>query len=269
MEYEPASGLVEKYIKNLNEMDVIDCNIESLEKSTNDEIYNFERNIYDKKIRELTDEKNKMIAELKTKSEKILDNFNSKKTELSIPVNYVERIISFLKLNPKTFLEINENDIRACRDKSIRCIGTFFDDNWLKIKMFIVENGKPKNKYSLCAFGKCLFKENLFILPYSYGVPTNESESYQLRFVVKDFTSIDEAISYFNKIREKFLKEGIAVFQNIKSEFLRYREQYKIEDFEKLFRFRCKSCGFFLTDIEIRGYSIHDRKCPKCDAVSK
>ena len=86
-------------------------------------------------------------------------------------------------------------------------------NEFLKMSCFIIENDKPKNKYSLIVVGNSFFCNRLGESDkllnnnvYSYGVDTH-TDNANIRIGIKDFPTIKLAEEYINRNSHKFIKE--------------------------------------------------------------
>lgn len=172
------------------------------------------------------------IYEEKVKQERI---------ELSEIIHKVERIITYLKLKDKD-LEIDTATIKHYdrnKGKYLEWLGYLYGDDFLKVRLLIAENDKPKNKYSLCAYGKCFFPDDLLKLPRSYGLNLSDYHSgCDIKIVINDFDSIDKLKGWLSKnpvtLREKILKDFFVAYQEVKAEYLEAIENYRLEDFQEI-----------------------------------
>ena len=107
-------------------------------------------------------------------------------------------------------------------------LATLKNDKYAKIQAFIVENNKPKNKYSLIIVGKSIFREKLFSnkldYPYWYGLRCRTSCN-NIAVGVKDRPTKEELVAYFEKNRDKMLKDYFEEHQQIEKEYEEIIEQ--------------------------------------------
>lgn len=241
----------------------------------------------DKKIYELETQDRDQRGKIEETKEKY-----EKKAEAEIDEQYkaiakVNRILYFLKVNnnirnrikdyhKKEWLAFDGKEIKAYKEREIKRLGTFYKDDYLKINLFIVENDKPKNKYSLVAVGRCFFgdtdSDRILKLPYHYGVNLNTAgNGYSITATIRsDTPTIREQQEWLNKNKSSnnFSLNGfLQKYKAVKQEYEEVINKYSIDDFKALIKHRCSKCGFFLTERQSDGYSIilREKKCPNCD----
>jgi len=159
------------------------------------------------------------------------------RVELSEAIHKVERIIAYLKLG-KRDLEIDIYTIKhRDRDegKYLEWLDYLYSDDFLNIRLLIAENDKPKNKYRLCGYGKCLFHDELLKLPYGCGMNLLDYQSRcNIQVVINDFDSIDKLKSWLSKNRDKILQEFLVEYQGVKAEYLEVMANYRLKDFQEI-----------------------------------
>jgi hypothetical protein len=99
------------------------------------------------------------------------------------------------------------------------------NNEFLNMSLFITENRKPKNKYSLIVVGNSFFCDRLGdsnrLLSgniYCYGVDVH-TENTNIIFPIKDFPSIKQAMEYARKHKDKILKPYIVEHDNLIHEY--------------------------------------------------
>lgn len=183
-----AEILVQQALTNDRQICDLTVQADTKRKEVETEIYRLKYDVYWKIIRDLERKRDAEIQALQADLDAQKVEHKAKTESLYTAVAEVKRILQFLKLKPQN-LEINDDDIKTYRERYKENLGYLFEDSYLKIKLFIVESEKPKNKYALVAYGKCLFKDqfnySLLDLPYSYGITSHESDHYSLRVLSK------------------------------------------------------------------------------------
>ena len=96
----------------------------------------------------------------------------------------------------------------------------FFENNYAAIKVFIINNRKPKNKYSLIVAGNTIFDNDTLNIkiPYSYGVDCYEKNA-NIFFRIKDAPNKEDLTVYFNKNKAKILKDFLIEHKKAEAEF--------------------------------------------------
>jgi len=274
---EQKQELIKQYKENEQEIKKINNSLDELREKNRKETYNLQYKIYYDRIRALQDERDKKINELNKQLKEKENTKEQEREKLEGVIIKIQRIIKFLKTKKKDIV-INENDVKYydrynTKDKKpLEWLGYLYSDEFLKIKLLIAENDKPKNKYSLIVYGKCIFTDDIIKFPYSYGINLNDNyNGLNLKILIKDTSTIEELKKYLEKNKDKILKEKIEEYKEIKKEYLNTLEDYKIEDFKELFKVEC-SCGFFLLNKNSYSLDYNNKNkplCPKCKGVLK
>lgn len=258
--------LVKQYLENEQKIKKIQEQQQERKKQAQQKVRQVENKYYDKAkaIKKVRDDEIALIWEQedsKTKEEE------QKRFDLSKVIAKVDRIIAFLKLQTKLKqkdLTIKDEDVKAYHDRHIESLGYFFDDTYLKIKLFIAENDKPKNKYSLIALGKCLFEGFMNLREYrSYGADV-QYHGNNITVVIKEGPDITELKLYLERRRKKLLIDLLETYKQVKEQYESVLAEHEIGDFEPLIEYCCLNCGFFLTKRELNHWGRVGDKCPEC-----
>ncbi|KKL21480.1 hypothetical protein LCGC14_2445000, partial [marine sediment metagenome] len=132
------------------------------------------------------------------------------------------------------------------------------------IKLYIVENVKPKNRYSLVAIGQCLFGNLLLELRSGGGGVFNYRRHSSLLASIRDAPSIADHMAWLDDSRrQKLVVELTGDYENVKAEYLDVLAAYGRHDFEELMTDQC-TCGYFYTVLD--NISRRDERitCPRC-----
>ena len=179
------------------------------------------------------------------------------------PIEKVNRIMDLLQVAPHA-CDLLPEEVATPRSNwrnnapiAKEDLGYIFDDEYYKLRAFIVTNDRPKNVYSLCVVGKHIFPEKLLPRIYDYGSEINEnreaSSYFTVKYPVARFPSIDEAKAYFDKNKDK-LARNVQEYLALKKEWQDAKRDYRLDDFkqiilEKLHENRaartgtCSKCG--------------------------
>ncbi len=255
--------------QNADKIKVVSSEQEEARKRAEAEQHRLMWDVYGPRIRQLENERDGEINKVKEQAEAEYQQTRERIIELNKPELQVKRILEFLGLDTESDLAVQDSDIHAYRDNYTEPLGYLFRDDYLEAKLFIVGNGKPKNKYSLVVYGKCLFTEELLKLRYGYGVAGYTHERYQLVAHLRDFPAVSDAKAWLEKNRAKLdLFDGYKV---VKQEYLATKADYNLGMFKDFIYLQC-ACGFFYTTFDHDSYSVHywdDPTCPRCDASLK
>lgn len=256
--------LVEQVQDNLAGISILRAETETLRVSTEQEVRRLVYDVYRPKIQQLEGVRDQATHEVQEKYEQARDRKQKEIEGLQVVINQVKRILDFLMVDTGKDLAIDDDDVKPYRDRAKDSLGYLFDDDYLKIKLFIVENEKPKNKFSLIAMGRCLFGENLLDLRRGYGVPVHTSFGYNIEVVFRDMPSVAELQLWLeDSRRQPFIPGLIGDYEKVKAEYLDVIAKYTSQDFKELMTDLC-ACGYFYTIFE----SIHRPNeavnCPRC-----
>lgn len=194
-------------------------------------------NIYYSKIQALKDEEfeeqtalDRQITDMKAGMDKTLKPLHGQ-------IMQVKRIITLLRIAEtiQPVKDIEDNEITTYHGEYLEWLGYVYKDDFLKIRLLITENTKPKNKYSLMVYGRCAFHdEKLLRRLYTYGGPYLKDDGFSIKHESGCFPSIDEIKKHVSKYPEKVLKTFIEDFVKLKQEFLEVKGTYKLSDFEQI-----------------------------------
>ena len=256
--------LLEQVIENQDKADLIQNEIDRCRKNTDAEDHRLQYEVYEPQIRALQDERDHIQQANRTDFEEKRALKQKEIEELYLVVKQVKRILSYLHLERPADMAIDDDDITTYRDKQKVNLDYIFEDEYLKIKLFIVGNDKPKNKYSLIALGRTLFTEDQLKLTYGYGLSINTKNRCQLQEVLREGPSVEELLTWLGKPSQSQLLTGLqGDYHTVKAEYLDAIEQYQVDDFMELITDLC-TCGNFLTTFDSMAYRNEVQKCGRC-----
>jgi hypothetical protein len=261
--------LAEQAIKNRANAAVLNGEREANNKAAEREVSRLKYDVYRDKIRELEYERDRKVDEVEQQAKAITDQKDAEIKELYVVIRKVEKVLEFLRLDPTSDLTVKDEDVKPYNHYEIRTVeslGYYLDDPYLKVKLYLAQNGKPVNKYSLIAIGKCLFSSvaNLVNIPRTYGLPVNVW-GYHLEVLIKDFQTAGLAKTWLENNRRKLDLKGD--YETVKAEYLEAVQNYKVEDFQDLLIARC-TCGYYYTVFDVYRLSIRTGvyDCARCKA---
>lgn len=214
-----------------------------------DDLYNQlenKRNNADDAIKKLSLRYWNLQNELKKKENSETDNINAifNKEEIKIKeiiaenyiiINQVKRVLLLKKIykNPlDLFFEV-----KSYRDKYIELIDTLIKTKCIELRVYIYENDKPKNKYTLAVIGNSIFVDfdyKLIDLPRFYGLRINDNGS-NISLCLKDNSTIENLKEYYHKNKDKFLKELLNQHAEIEKEYESVQKYYNTTAWEQLY----------------------------------
>lgn len=233
-----ARELIEQYRKNKVEIARLASWSEQEQEnySTRDnEILGF----YNTKMRKLDDRRDNEISSNEKEWAQFREVMDERVQILSEPLKKVRRIINFLECAAeREDITIDDEKLKPTRGYQdfFEPLGFLIDDEFLKVKLFIFENRRPKNKYTLAAIGKCAFPESLTEWRKHYG---NDFSTYQIGraeveetlFVAPTVEAIKERLE---KDRDRYVTRCKQNYDDVKTEYLETSENYSLEDFRVL-----------------------------------
>lgn len=235
---ENSQELVSQYKKN-------DAEIKRLA-----EVRHKEREKYSEEIKKIDHSHYEGIRKLERKRDEAADFISSLETQLEEVMGArienlhrviakVGRIKAFLNTNTTRDLEIDDDKAkpngRWREDDYFESLGYLINDDFLKVKLYIVENDRPKNKYSLEAIGTCAFREQLISLGYSYGTILNTMDmGLSLAQAFEHLPTVEAIKQYVEKRKDDLIQRCKGNYDEVKSEYLEVIANYSLDDFKEL-----------------------------------
>jgi hypothetical protein len=141
---------------------------------------------------------------------------------------------------------------------------TAYEDSYMSLKAYIIENGKPKNAYSLVFLGKSLFSWELGLRTdrsnYAHNVSTRENLAISIS--LQDRPTCQELKTYYERNKAKLIKKALGNYQELKARYEDIKAKYELNDFVRLASWRCADCDFFYVEHEVSDYEAPS--CPSC-----
>lgn len=233
-----TSTLVKEYNANKKQIEILSTIGHSIQHDTNETIQKIHSEHWNNK-QEIDNIRDKKLGEIKIIFDAKLQANNDKVVDNMTLIKKVDRIIDYLKLyaNRDKDIEIKDGNVTQGKwdqDKYFKWFdGYFYEDGLLKIKICIAENNKPKNKYSIIAYGKSIFHRGIIEFPYSYGVHLSDDFNGLClkQNIHKDCPELVDQISWYEKYKRDILKDWLEKYQTIKAEYFHVIGKYKINDF--------------------------------------
>lgn len=97
-------------------------------------------------------------------------------------------------------------------------IDTIKDDKYAKIQIFITDNGKPKNKFSLSVAGHMIFPEEIIKPPYNYSYNFNTDHT-NIIMTMADRPTRKELKAYYERNGKGILKQFLAELEKVEQEY--------------------------------------------------
>jgi hypothetical protein len=235
-----AENMIAEYRKNTRQISIIESEQEKIEEEKSNAIRDI-KDRYDKTIDDLQRQKYTETSKISEEMSAIKKQNNEKIAELSDARKTLDRTILFLKASNEKQdtdkFEIRPYD-RYSNEKYLEKIEEYHDE-CSTIRMYIVSNDRPKNKYSIIVAGKTILaSEKILSRRYSYGVGVHDKDANMLT-LVRCFATIDEAKKYHSThpIRN-VLKDFFEEYDSVYKEYAEVCSKYSASDFAVFLRER-------------------------------
>lgn len=264
---ESASDLIRQVSNSKLRIAVLQEEEHTRRKQHVDEEQRVKYDVYQPQIRDLEHKRDEEISQLGAAYEKLQQGTQSEIEQHVSVVKVVESILNFLRIRPAVD-PIADDAIKSHHVNGYaEALPHLFDTPHLKIRLFIVENGKPKNKYSLAALGNTSFQESLLKLERSYGCDfyTVGNICFPLEVCLKDAPAVDALKAYLERTRPQILARLTGDYDGVEAEWEEVVASYKVEDFKDILVWRC-GCGYFSTTLD-DDYTQKNKNCVRCGEI--
>lgn len=237
---------------------------EKAEKDHRDLRWHIDREVYGDQIDALERKKGQELAALDLAHEKALVGISARVKDLCVPVNRLKRVLEFFRV-PKLDLAVDPEALRPRRSHGSpykEDLGLVVDEEFLKIRLFILENEKPVNKYSLVAYGRCLFGDELLRLTRDYTATCFYESGLMLQVErkLKDAPRVAELKAYAEKKKDEIMALK-GKYDAVAAEYREIMAGCTLDDFAPVLEWRCE-CGHFWTVFDHASHSPD--KAPRC-----
>jgi len=235
-----SAAMITQYRNNREEIASQRESQEKLEEEQREKISQIKER-YRNTIRELERQQDVEIEKIDNIIDSAKEETDSTIEKLSVPMNQTDRVMYYLRRAEKTLDVKYADSVKNRRDGHLELVEKYSDDT-ISLQMYIVENGRPTNKYSLVIVGECLLgggDEKILKLPYEYlgwrdGFDCSDNN---IQVAPKHFKTIEDAKKYAtNNNIQKILKKFFAQYNVVKAEYVEANSKYTLHDFEELFR---------------------------------
>ena len=151
---------------------------------------------------------------------------------------HLDRTINFLRVEQKTLDSGPLDGIKGRRNARCKAVETYKDD-CMELRLFITENDKPKNKYSVIVAGVSKLgsderNDGILHLPYGYGAAI-WAQGLDVIYGAKDVPTIEAAKKYA-KTRgiKKILKAFFEKYDAVHQEYEEACKKYSLDDFGEI-----------------------------------
>jgi len=227
------------------------------------EIYHLKWDIYREKIKRIEKERDNAICAVEATRDNAIAEKNQEIQSHHTLIQQAKRILEILSLDENEPLAIGDDEAKLRTESLSESLGYLLDDDYLKIKLFIVTNRKPKNKYSLIALGRSLFHDVLIKYPDAYIDDLNDLYSrFKLRAILQFASTPDELKAWLAK-HPMILKNTLEQYNQVKLEYIATKQEYEIDDFKELITWTCPQCNNFRTTFDYE--SVDTPQCYRHD----
>lgn len=169
-----------------------------------DKKYSEVEDFYYKEIRKLESEKYEKILAIEQQKQLLRDIQSSFFEKMNEPIIQFEKVLLLIDHTKRE----NEKDLTLepySRYGTVEEVSTLIDNEYLNLRVFIYNNKKPKNKYTICIAGKSFFwNRELTKYPYSYSCRLDwPSISPSILIELKDASSVEELILWWEKNKKR------------------------------------------------------------------
>jgi predicted Zn-ribbon and HTH transcriptional regulator len=225
--------------------------------------------LYTPMIRNLNDAMDAELKRVQTAQDNLTNGVTMEiETALSV-VSEVQRILDLLRIPTRGLRDIDASAITYCGQSwhppgYREALPYLYQGSRLNIRLFIVENKKPKNRFSLCALGDTVFPEELLKLEHSYGCPFSTDHQFRLVSHMRDGASAEELKSYAERKRTEMVVRLKGDYDDVLADYEDVQKSYRADDFLALMLSRCV-CGYFKTRLD-GSYEQKNGTCPRCQS---
>ena len=204
--------------------------------------------IEDTAIQDKLEAKRRMDAKTSAVKEKYWDERNKIEgtaTALVTPIKQLikdlwptiestERMFDYLNHKEKIELKTRPDDIviETYQEMEIVALGELYADEFTLIKLFAVPNDRPKNKWTLMAYGETILS-GIVDLPYSYG-GVSIKKNVCIRKELKHLPTVEALKTYIKRKRKTLMANEREGYQVVKKAYLDTIKNYTLDDLKPL-----------------------------------
>lgn len=189
-----------------------------------------------KEIKTINDRCFEEIERIHEKAKALTEPIEQGIKELEPEIYDVERKIEFLKHREKIEgkePQLDDETIKPYRNRELMKLGILYEDEFTIIKLFAVENDRPKNRWTLMAIGDTLLRK-LVNMPHSYGLPIHTDTYAAIQIELKHLPTLEEIKAYAKHKRKDLMRGHLVAYEGVKSAYLDTVNNYSLEDFKPL-----------------------------------
>jgi len=191
---------------------------------------------YDKNVARLTKRKNNLLEAIEGEKVGDVGKIEATIKELHQSLEAMEGKIHFLRVKDiveSTNVEINRALIKPREGTQIIWLKDLRKEKYLHIVLCIAQNRKPKNKFSLVAYGKCALAQFMPVTRLYADVLVNDHECRcDLTYVIKEMPTVEELQAWAKKHWTSILYALLLVYDETKKEYEEVISKHTLKDFE-------------------------------------
>jgi hypothetical protein len=241
--------LIKQYKENEAELKKISEQLDKDKEKLQEEVYDIKYKEYDEKIEALKKERDDKIKKLKDSFDKEREQpSQEKKDELSEVIKKVGRVFMLfdvIKGDKDTNFKVYNFDYprnekgEIIRDEkqeiTINPMEVLQDDKFKKIAVYVYENRKPKNKYSLAVIGRTIFSDKYLLYEVrNYGLDVREYGA-NIISVLKDMPTQQELLEWYKKNKANILKDYLEKHKVVEQEYSEALKLYEVKEWKILY----------------------------------
>lgn len=234
-----------EYKKSLSNLEKLYKDIEA-EKNKNDDVvkkirdkfWEEKRNVEDRERDELSKHENGC-----TECIKALEADCKPYEEIEDKAKRIFKLIEVIKGDKDLTFDVyyysdrdeNGNYISEERKRSIKPIDTIVSDEFKVINIYIAQNKKPTNKYSLFAAGRTIFNDENLIMRLRNYIQCCHTDHCNIELILKEMPTEEGLKLWYEKNKSNILKEYLEKHTEMESEYKETVELSKDKEWQILY----------------------------------
>lgn len=197
---------------------------------------------FNAQIKHLENRKNEFIRAIETERQNSTKAIETKIGKLAETLVATDRKLKILEnveaIEAKSKeVELNKTLFEPRGSSQLIWLDDFIKEKYLHIVLCIGENDRPKNRYSLVAFGRCAFSP-IMDMPSGFSSCHTNISDYKAHpwfdEIVHNAPTIEELWEYTKKNRDTMLAGFMESYKRTKQEYENVTKEYTLKDFEAL-----------------------------------
>ena len=226
---------IEAYISKRDRRTLLIAEKESIEEAATRQELDGERHAA-KEIEAIRDKQREENNRIREKANALTASLEQGIKELTPWIQSVDQKIEYLKHQEKIEgekIQFDDESVKAYRDKELVKLGILYEDEFTIIKLFAVENDRPKNRWTLIAVGNTLLRD-LLDLTHDYGLPVHIDTYKAIQKALTHLPTLEEIQVYAEKRWKTLMHAEGVMYKGVKERYLYTINNYTLEDFKPL-----------------------------------